>query len=68
MMAEAVLPSVAQDVADVIYGMVECLHQLSTRREIPYSIAAGTLLGAERHGGLIPWDDDADVYVLAKYA
>ena len=43
-------------------------HSFCVEHEIKYSLSYGSLLGAIRHQGFIPWDDDLDVFVDRKNA
>lgn len=42
-------------------GMLRFLDELCKREGLTYWLSGGTLLGAVRHQGFIPWDDDVDV-------
>lgn len=48
------------------YQILKVFDKEINRLGIPYWCAYGTILGAVRHGGIIPWDDDIDVCVMLK--
>lgn len=62
------MPRAEQWAVDEVYA---CLRETSTRLDelgTPYVMVAGTLLGALRHAGMIPWDHDADLGIRASDA
>ena len=63
-----------QHLKAILKDIIFDVHRVCEKYNVFYSAAFGTVLGAVRHQGFIPWDDDLDIYsdrknfiLLCKY-
>lgn len=56
--------STLQEHQAVLYQLLQAFDGVCKKHNIKYMLFAGTALGAVRHQGFIPWDDDLDVVML----
>ena len=52
-----------KDLQNVILNIAQYIDRVCCEHGINYRLMGGSALGAKRHGGFIPWDDDLDVFM-----
>lgn len=50
-----------RDIQMISLDILKDVHKFCVENNIKYSLYAGSLIGAVRHKGFIPWDDDLDI-------
>ncbi len=51
------------EIQDKILGIMVDIDRFCENNNVEYFLMGGSALGAKRHGGFIPWDDDLDIFM-----
>lgn len=63
---EAILGQTDPNRMEQMYDLLQEFHAACEVKGLNYTVMAGSVLGEQRHGGMIPWDDDIDIGFMAK--
>ncbi len=55
-----------KEIQKIALEVMVFVDKICRRENIKYSLAGGTLIGAIRHKGFIPWDDDIDIIMTRQ--
>lgn len=55
-----------EQIKDIANGILKYIKQVCQQNNITFFLAYGTALGAVRHAGFIPWDDDIDIFMTRE--
>lgn len=55
-----------QNIQNNLLSLLKVFHTYCLENNVKYSLHGGTLLGAIREKGFIPWDDDIDITMTRK--
>ena len=55
-----------RELRQIQMGILDKVHHFCEAHGLRYFLSSGTLIGAVRHKGYIPWDDDIDIYMPRK--
>ena len=50
-----------EEIRSIQIAILNSVDAFCRKNNLKYSLAYGTLIGAVRHKGFIPWDDDIDI-------
>ncbi len=55
-----------RQIQNIQIDLIKEVDRICRKNHVHYNMVGGTMLGAIRHGGHIPWDDDADIGFLRE--